>query len=106
MKLSNSFSGALRTFAYFISSGTHYQLEGIDYLSLYGQEPSAIEMTFAIFVNVLELDEEGIVLNAKYTEKRATDYLRSYCDSSFKVNPPFEGWEIELHEAPPMKDSI
>jgi hypothetical protein len=35
-KLSNSFSGALRTFAYFMASGTHYMLTGVDYLSLYG----------------------------------------------------------------------
>ena len=40
--LSNSFSGALRIFAYFMSSGTHYMLDGVDYLPLYGNEPSAI----------------------------------------------------------------
>lgn len=97
MKLSESFSGALRSFAYFMASGTHYQLEGIDYLKLYGEEPSAIEQTFAIFANVIELDENGEVLNAKYAEKRATDYIRSYCDSSFKVEPPYEDWEIELY---------
>ena len=53
MKLSNDFSGALRTFAYFMSSGTHYMLEGIEYLDLYGNEPSAIEMVYAIFANVV-----------------------------------------------------
>ncbi|GAA0890618.1 hypothetical protein GCM10009122_02960 [Fulvivirga kasyanovii] len=106
MKLSNSFSGALRTFAYFLSSGTHYQLEGIDYLKLYGEEPSAIEMAFAIYANVIELDEEGNVLNAKYAEKRAVDSIRAYCDPSFEVEPPYEQWEIDLHSAPPMKDNI
>ena len=104
MKLSNSFSGALRTFAYFMASGTHYQLEGIDYLSLYGNEPSAIEMAFAIYVNVIELDENGEVLNAKYAEKRAAEYIRSYLDSNYKVEPPFEEWETELHSPPSMKD--
>lgn len=97
MKLSESFSGALRTFAYFMASGTHYQLKDIDYLKLYGEEPSAIEQAFAIFANVIELDENGEVLNAKYAEKRATDYIRSYCDSNFKAEPPFEDWEIELY---------
>ena len=97
MKLSPSFSGALRTFAYFMASGTHYNLKGIDYLSLYGTEPSAIEKTFAIFANVIEMDKEGNVLNAKYAEKRATDYICSYCDSSFEVEPPYEDWEIDLH---------
>jgi hypothetical protein len=71
MKLSNSFSGALRTFAYFLSSGTHSMLEGVEYLDLYGEEPSAIEMVYAIFANALELDKDGQVLNAKYAEKRA-----------------------------------
>ncbi len=48
MKLSNSFSGALRTFAYFMASGTQNTLNGVNYLSLYGEETSAIEMAFAI----------------------------------------------------------
>jgi hypothetical protein len=103
MKLSSSVSGAVRTFAYFMSSGTHYMLEGIDYLSLYGNEPSAIEQAYAIFLNVLELDENGQVLNAKHAQKRATDYLRAYCDPRFKVDPPFEDWETKLHEPPSLK---
>jgi hypothetical protein len=106
MKLSNSFSGTLRTFAYFMSSGSHYNLEGVDYLHLYGSEPSAIEQVYAIFANVLELDETGQVLNAHYAQKRATDYLRRYCDRSFKVDPPYEDWETMLHYPPPRKDLI
>ena len=94
MKLSNSFIGALRTFTYFIASGTHYKLEGVEYLDLFGEEPSAIEQTFAILANVIKMDENGQVLNAKYAELRATQYLRSYCDSSYTVEPPFEGWEV------------
>lgn len=106
MKLSNSFSGALRTFAYFMASGTQYTLEGVEYLDLYGEEPSAIEQVFAIYANVIELDEQGNVLNAKYAEKRATDYLRAYCDPNFKVDPPYEDWEIALHNPPPLHDLI
>jgi len=104
MKLSNSFSGALRTFAYFMASGDQYTLKGVNYLPLYGSEPSAIEQVFAIYANVIEVDNSGKVLNAKYAEKRATDYLRAYCDPSFKVDPPFEDWEVALHEPPPLKD--
>jgi hypothetical protein len=104
MNLSSSFSGALRTFAYFMSSGTHYMLKGIDYLSLYGKEPSAIEQVYAIFANVIQLDEDGQVLNATYAQKRSTDYLREYCDPSFTVDPPYEDWEIALYEPPPLKD--
>jgi len=103
MKLSNSFSGALRTFAYFMSSGTHHMLKDVNYLPLYGNEPSAIEQVYAIFANVLELDEHGQVQNAQYAQKRATEYLRAYCDSNFKVDPPFADWELELHE-PPLRD--
>jgi hypothetical protein len=104
MKLSNSFSGALRTFAYFMSSGKHYMLKGVDYLPLYGNEPSSIEQVYAIFANVLELDGKGQVLNAQHAQKRATDYLRAYCDRKFKVDPPYQDWELALHEPPPPKD--
>ena len=106
MKLGESFSGALRTFAYFMASGSHYMLEGVDYLSLYGEEPSAIEQVFAIYANVIELDENGQVLNAKYAEERATIYLRSYCDPNYKVIPEYEDWEIALHGPPPLTDLI
>jgi hypothetical protein len=103
-KLSNSFSGALRTFSYFMASGTHHNLEGDNYLDLYGKEPSAIERCFAIYANVIEMDENGVVQNAKYAEKRATQYIRTYCDATYKVHPPFEEWELELHSPPPIKD--
>lgn len=97
MKLSHSLSGEIRTFSYFIASGTHYMLDGVDYFWIYGNEPSAIEQMYAIFINVLELDEEGNVLNSKYAQKRATDYLRAYCDPSFEVIPPYEDWEQALY---------
>lgn len=97
MKVSNSFSRALRTFAYFMASGSQNTLKGVNYLSLYGNEPSAIEQVFAIFANVIEMDEFGNVLNAKYAEKRATDYLHSYFDPSFKIEPPYEDWETKLY---------
>ena len=75
-------------------------------MDLFGEEPSAIEQAFAIFANVIELDEKGNVMNAKYAEKRAVDYIRSYCDSEFQVEPPYQEWETELHSAPPIKDII
>ncbi|WP_294611835.1 hypothetical protein [uncultured Gilliamella sp.] len=97
MKLSHSFSGALRTFVYFMASGTQYTLEGIDYLPLYGEDPTAIEQVFAIYANVIELDEHGEVLNAKYAEKRATDYLQRYFNPDYVIDPPYEDWELELY---------
>jgi len=89
-----------------MASRTQYTLEGVDYLRLYGSDPSAIEQVYAIFANVLELDEDGQVLNAHYAQKRATDYLRAYCDPSFKVQPPYEHWELELYDPPPREDLI
>ena len=106
MKVSNDFSGALRTFAYFMTSGTHYMLEDIDYLDLYGQDPSAVEMAYAIFANVLEMDSEGNVLNFTHAQRRATDYIRSYCVASFEVSPPYEEWEMELYGPPGLQDKI
>jgi hypothetical protein len=103
MKLSHDFSGALRTFAYFMASGTHYMLEDVEYLDLYGTEPSAIEMVFAIFANVLEVDDEGRVLNFTHAQRRATDYLKSYCNPSFKVEPTLEDWETELYGPPAIR---
>lgn len=104
MRLSEEFSGALRTFAYFMASGTHYMLADVDYISLYGDEPGAIEQVFAIFANVIELDSEGTVLNFNAAQKRATDYLREYCNGE-KVVPPYEDWEIALHCPPSLEGS-
>ena len=81
-------------------------LKGVDYLQLYGEEPSAIEQAFAIYANVIELDKDGTVLNAKYAEERATKYIRLYCDSTYEVEPPFADWELVLHHPPPLKDLI
>ncbi|SFO21641.1 hypothetical protein SAMN05428949_4504 [Chitinophaga sp. YR627] len=105
-QLSTSFSGALRTFAYFMASGTHDALKGVDYLPLYGNEPSAIEMAFAIYANVIKLDENGHVLNAKYAERRAAEYLKEYCIPGYKAYPEFEEWETALHAPPSLRDQL
>lgn len=81
-------------------------LEDVKYLDLYGKESSAIEMVFAIFANVIELDEDGNVLNFTYAQRRATDYLKAYCIPGFEVVPPYEDWEMNLYEPPPLKDAI
>ncbi len=57
----------------------------------------------AIFANVIEMDSERNVLNA---ERRAAQWLRSYYDPTYKIEPPFEDWEVALHEAPPHIDVI
>ena len=48
------------------------------------------------------MDENGNVLNAKYAEKRSTEFLRSYLDPNYEVIPPFEDWEMALHAPPKL----
>lgn len=84
-----SLSGAVRTFAYFLASGSYYLLKDVPYLELYGEEASAIEQAFAIFMNVIQLDDEGNVLNAKEADRRAVQYIREYCGKG-RAEPPFE----------------
>ena len=97
-RLAGSTVGALRTFAYWMANGSVAQrlLDGTDYWSVMGQEPSLVEQTFAIFGNVLVLDEDGEVLNAKRVERRAAQYIEQYI-TGVQASPPFEGWEVELH---------
>lgn len=95
-KLSPSVVNAIRTFSYFIASGTHFNLVGVKYFDLYGDEPSAIEQMYAIFANNLRLDADGNVTNLRHSELRATEYLKSYCLNNYVVNPPFEDWEVHL----------
>lgn len=97
-KLSQSFSGALRTFSFWMANGTVGLplLKGMDYSCIF-EEPSALEQVYAIFANVIEMDDEGVVLNAKYAEMRAAQFIRSYVDDSYQVEPEFEGWEVALY---------
>lgn len=105
-KLNPEFSGALRSFSFWIANGSvgFPLLQDIDYRQTMIEEPSMLETAYAIFANVLELDESGAPVNAKYAEFRAAQYIRQYCDSSYKVSPPFEAWEQELNDPPPRKD--
>jgi hypothetical protein len=56
-----------------------------------------MEMAFAIFTNVLEVDENGKALNGEEAACRAAQYVRRYFDNSYVVEPPFEPWETELY---------
>lgn len=97
-KLSHSTSGAIRLFSFWLANRTAGQplLDEIDYSCIF-EEPSALELTYAIFLNVLELDAEGQVINAKHAERRAAQWIRSYVDSKYRVEPPFEDWEVALY---------
>lgn len=100
MKVSPYVSGAVRQFAYWFAHGTlgYPLLEGIDYLDdTLKEESSFAEQAFAIFMNNLELDEDGSVTNYKYCERRAAQSIRRYFDPAYTVEPPFEFWELELY---------
>jgi len=84
-----------------MASGTHYMLAEVDYLGLYGEDPGAIEMCYAIFGNTIEMDEAGNVVNFEHAQRRATDYLKKYLQPDFEVIPPFEDWELCLYPIPP-----
>ncbi len=72
-------------------------LEGINYWDELKESPSQMEICFAIFVNVLELDERGEPINEKYAERRAATWLHMYCTGELPAGEaPLEGWECEL----------
>lgn len=98
VKLSNSFSGVLRNFTFWMANGTVGLplLDGIDYSCIFS-EPSALEQVYAIFANAIEMDDNGEVINAKHAEKRAAQYIRSYIDNTYKIEPPLEDWEVALY---------
>jgi hypothetical protein len=102
--LSHSVSGAIRTFSFWIANKSvgHPLLEGVDYSCIFS-EASALEQVYAIFVNVLEFDDAGQVINAKHAEHRAAQYILQYVNGHREV-PPFEDWEVALHEPPPRID--
>ena len=104
-KLSHEFSGALRTFSFWIANGSagYPLLENADYTQTMIEEPGMLEQAYAIFANVIEFDDKGVPINAKYAEYRAAQYIRGYCDPGYAVTPPFEFWEVELH-APPGRE--
>jgi|GEM_PF-2137812 len=77
-------------------------LEGVDYSCIFSA-PSALEQAYATYINVLELDEDGSVLNAKHAENRAAQSILQYVTGK-PVEPPFEDWEVMLHDPPPLKD--
>ena len=93
-------SGAVRQFAYWFAHGTlgHPLLDDIDYIGeILKEESSFAEQAFAIFMNNLELDEDGSVRNYARCEHRAAQYIRCYFDPAYEADPPFAFWEVELH---------
>ena len=64
-RISHGASGAIREFAGWVARGSvgHPMLDGINYWDELRDSPSQMETCFAIFVNVLELDDSGQLVN-------------------------------------------
>ncbi|QYN23703.1 hypothetical protein [Amycolatopsis sp. DSM 110486] len=99
-RLSHGASGALRRFAGWVARGSvgHPLLDGIDYWDHLRNSPSQMEALFAIFANVLELDDQGEPVNEEYAERRAAVWIYRYCTGNAPPGEPeFESWEVELY---------
>jgi hypothetical protein len=102
--LSEDFVRSLRHFVYYYFSGTLNWiaeekdiLKDIDYRSILADEGSLMEQAFAIYGNVIELDEHGKVTNNAYAMTRAIKWIRVVCDPDYIVESPFQDWELKLH---------
>jgi hypothetical protein len=99
-KISHGASGAIRRFAGWVARGSvgHPMLEGINYWDELKESPSQMETCFAIFANVLELDDADEPVNEKHAEQRAATWLYRYCTGQL---PPgqthLEPWETALY---------
>jgi hypothetical protein len=56
-------------------------------------EPTILRSTISVFLNNLEVDSQGIVLNYVDARYRAFQYFRSHVDNDFYKE--FELWELE-----------
>ncbi|MFI3230764.1 MAG: hypothetical protein R3Y29_04345 [bacterium] len=99
MKLNSNISGAVRRFTYWFANGTlgYPLLEGIEYTKYIKEEPSFSEQAYAIFINNLEIDENGDIVNFKYAEQRAAQYIKRYFEKEYIIEPSLDYWEVELY---------
>jgi hypothetical protein len=85
-------------FAFWIANGTAGVplLEGIDYWQDMRDSPSLMEQVFAIYANVIQLDDDGAPVNAREAQHRAAEWIRQYMTGE----PPereWEDWEVALY---------
>lgn len=97
--LSVDVRASLRLFAFYLANGTIdvELLDGVDYRSAVFHSGSSLEQIFAIYGNLLQVDADGMVLNDGDAQYRVAQWIRACCDPSYRVEPPFEAWETELH---------
>ena len=102
MNIPTSVRSQLRFFAYFLGNRTLCASvlpigdPKFDYSCIF-DDASAMEATFAIWANTIDHDASGEVTNGDYAMLRAAQYIRSYIDPDYIVDPPFSYREQELH---------
>lgn len=97
-RLPEDVRSSVRFFAFYLANGTLARdvLGDLDYRKDLLQFGSDLETPFAIFTNVLEVDDDGRVTNNAQAQRRAAQWIRSYCDPDYVIEPPLADWETEL----------
>jgi hypothetical protein len=96
-RLSRSLRGCIRNFAQMLNFRALEPgvLKDIDYSTMFTDDLSAMDETFAVFLNNLEIDDDGRVTNPAVAQYRAAQYIRRYWDPAYRMERPFESWETE-----------
>jgi hypothetical protein len=72
-------------------------LGGIDYVPGLFNCGSTLEAIYAVFSNVLMIDQDGRPANKERASFRAAQCVKQWCVPEYEPEPRFEGWEVELH---------
>jgi hypothetical protein len=94
-ELSHGFRVELLEFAYALANGTICEDIlpcSIDYSPILHQ-PGEFQHIIAIWSNVLQFDRKGAPTNVPAARRRAAQYIRSYIDPSYIIDPPLEDFE-------------
>jgi hypothetical protein len=97
-RLPDDVRSAIHYFTLRLTNGTIAPelLDGIDYQPYLNDLGSELEMAFAIFTNVLDINENGLVTNTDAAHRRAAQWIRARHDPSYRIDPPLQTWETEL----------
>ncbi len=96
-KLSEDVRSELRELAWSLANGSLDMGQEYDYRPLLREEPGFLENVFALWANVLDVDERGRVVNSDLARSRVEQYIRTWMDKGYTVDPPFADWEFELY---------
>lgn len=94
----NQVTNCIVTFVYhFIEGALDTSVFNVaEYKSALFEGGSFFEGVISVFLNVIEVDTNENVRNISRAERRAQQFARQWVDRDFKVEPPFEDWEVEL----------